>query len=873
MQVGEGLELGRYRLTERLGSGGMGHVWAARDTALERDVAVKVISEPFGIDPSNRERFRREALVLARLAHPNVVTVFDVGELDRPGSEPLPYLVMERLDGHALATELESGPLPQRRAATLMLQTARALAAAHLAGVIHRDLKPSNIHVSDAGHVTVLDFGLARVLDGDTTAALASLTTTGMVVGSCYYMSPEQAVGEHVTTASDVFSFGVILYEALSGRRPFEGSTPVHTLRVVAEGRYAPLADVTSDIHPALVAIAERCLAHDPRQRYSDGTALADDIEQAITQLPAASGVTTRTVLRQPVQALRRQRRRRRLRQLAGAALLTAAAAAIGLLAGRHGFEPRRHHPGAWQVTSLLERPGWVQAPSFHPAGTAVAVEHNDGPTAEILIVRADGSETVTVASASGGTILARPEFSPDGRRIAVSVIRADEHSVMVIPSTGGAPLAEVKPADHGAWIDDGHLVVARQTDEGSELWTHEIATGAEHALLAGAGGSWWGAVPRPGGGFAVLGGPSDISARVFLLSRPGATPVPLTGAPAAVGSLSWTPRGDALVGIVDHTLTALRPDASEPLLPALLALDGADLAPTGDRLAVVRNDRRNDLVAFDPATAEWSCVLCGENGLGWGSVGPGSTVAYRRKLGPDRSLFVRRPDGSDERVVPADDDASCPSFSPDGSRIAYLSTLPDGSTQLRVAALAGGDPVVIAEHVERSEFATWSPDGRFLAFAAGNPVSVWRSSSAGGQATPLTPDGGDYPRWSPDGRWIAYVVWTDATDPDQGAWVVPASGGTPRKIGDSPTQLGWSPDGSALWQVRRGQGGLELWAADTSSWEWRHVAPIRLGAPPAPHSEHIPFTVAPDRGTLVFNRRAVSGELLLISDIDASSW
>jgi hypothetical protein len=204
---------------------------------------------------------------------------------------------------------------------------------------------------------------------------------------------------------------------------------------------------------------------------------------------------------------------------------------------------------------------------------------------------------------------------------------------------------------------------------------------------------------------------------------------------------------------------------------------------------------------------------------------------------------------------------------------VAYLAPGGDGGTELRVIAVSGGEPVTVATGVEGSEYPSWSPDGRHLAYAGGAPVNVWVVSRAGGEPRQVTRSGGDYPRWSPEGGLIAYVVWTEESDPLQGAWVVPYAGGEPVRIGEHPTQLGWAPDGRSLWQLRRRDGEVELWQAAPGSWEWRARGALKLGAPSPPHMEHLPFTVDPVSGRLVFNRRSSNGALVVFEGIEPERW
>jgi serine/threonine-protein kinase len=277
-ELNVGMQVGRYRLVERIAQGGMGSVWCARDERLERGVAVKLLPRLLAADPSAERRFSREARAMGRLQHPNVVSVYDVGSADPGSGEELPFLVMELIRGNSLDLMLEKGPLNPAQAVRIMEQVCRALSAAHRVGVIHRDLKPSNIMICDDDHVKVLDFGLARLNEQEGQTPEDTLTTPGMVLGSCPYMAPEQALGQRVGPQSDIFSCGSVLYEALSGKRAFDGETPMRVLQAVVKCDYTPLDQLMPDLPAGLVKVVERCLHSEHSQRYPDCSELAREL-------------------------------------------------------------------------------------------------------------------------------------------------------------------------------------------------------------------------------------------------------------------------------------------------------------------------------------------------------------------------------------------------------------------------------------------------------------------------------------------------------------------------------------------------------------------------------------------------------------------
>jgi len=870
-----GMKIWRFSLQRRLARGGMGTVWAAWDERLDREVALKLLPRVLVTEPAAEARFEREALAMARLQHPNVVAIFDIGTFDPGVGEELPYLVMELISGTSLNELLTDGALPARLAARIIEQVGLALSAAHKVGVIHRDLKPSNIMVGDGGHVTVLDFGLARLANREGETPVESLTSPGMVLGSCPYMAPEQALGQGVTHASDVFSCGAVLYECLSGIRAFEGPTPMKVLQAVVRSEYPPLQDVAPDVPSDMVAVVERCLEKEPGRRYRTAADLAHDLAVFQgTDAVSLAEAPTMAISSAKLEAVVVRRRRLAIRGATIAVVTLVVGLLVGILSGRYGTEPLRPDPGAWDARALMDTVGTLVDPSWRPDGSEIVVARNRVGTSEVLAVDPSSGIARSLVEAAAPEIMNSPRVSPDGKAMIVEVVVAGEPAVRVFPAVGGRATTEVVNAGGATWFDSDSFMFSREEANGFGLYRYSLSRRETTRLRQVEGAlSWLSAEPRPGGGFALLSGSSGIPNGLFVAKEISGSPRTWQPPDKQIFGVSWAPSGRSLVASIDGRLVRVSDEGAFPVIPRIDRLWYPAFSPSADRLAVVRKSSTNDLVAVDPDGGGWTCLLCGVADSGWGSVDANGVVVYRRYMAGSATLFLRDPSGVEVAVTDPSEDASCPSVSPDGSRVAYLARIPESGTELRVVARSGGQPVTLATDVESSEYPSWSPDGRYITFAASSPIKVFVVPASGGTPRELTPDGGDYPQWSPSGEWIAYSVWTQDSDPDQGAWVVDVDGGRARKIGDESTRLTWSRDGRLLWQLRRAGDQIELWEAQSGEWTWRRRSILDLGRPAASHLEHLPLTVNPATGELVMNRRTSLASLLVFVGVDPARW
>src|SRR5919198_251506 len=306
MIIAAGTRLGRYEIRSKLGEGGMGEVYLARDPKLGRDVAIKVLPASLSADAERLARFEQEACAAGSLDHPNVLAVHDVGTEN--GS---PYVVSELLEGETLREKSSGAPLPQRKALDYALQIARGLSAAHERGIVHRDLKPENVFVCTDGRAKILDFGLAKLTQADGERAQTGVPTRrvdtdpGAVMGSAGYMAPEQVRGQKVDHRADIFSFGCILYEMLTGRRAFRGESAVDTLSAILKEDPPGLSETNKNISPALERLVLHCLEKNPSARFQS----ANDLAFALESLSGATTVSGEQAVTTTVPAGRRPRR------------------------------------------------------------------------------------------------------------------------------------------------------------------------------------------------------------------------------------------------------------------------------------------------------------------------------------------------------------------------------------------------------------------------------------------------------------------------------------------------------------------------------------------------------------------------------------
>jgi serine/threonine protein kinase len=459
MRLAAGTRLGPYELQTPLGAGGMGEVYQARDSRLQREVALKVLPAHLMADAERRRRFVQEAQLASSLQHPNIVTIFDIGSAD--GTD---YLAMELVRGRTLDAMIPRGGLRANEAVRYAIPIADALAAAHAAGIVHRDLKPANIMVTDQGQIKVLDFGLATLTErglapaSDETRPQADVVETGAgtVLGTVAYMSPEQAEGKKVDARSDLFSFGAILYEMLGGQRAFRADTAAATLAAVINLEPKPLATLVEGVPHALERLVSRCLRKDLARRAQHASDLKIALEELLDDLTSGSLGASPAVSRP------------RRAWIVPAAVGVAAIVLAGLAAV---LWPRTTPaPTSFEPVPLTSLSGSELGPSFNPDGSQVAFTWvRDGAVARDVWVKvtnaAGDARQITRDDAHHG----RPSWSPDGKSIALWHVSSAGNdmvgrgTLVIVSPLGVGPEQEVVPWNGAmgriAWSPDGKWI------------------------------------------------------------------------------------------------------------------------------------------------------------------------------------------------------------------------------------------------------------------------------------------------------------------------------------------------------------------------------------------------------------------------------
>lgn len=782
MSISSGTRLGPYELGGSIGAGGMGEVYKARDARLGREVAIKILPAAFASDAQRVYRFEQEARAAAALNHPNILSVFDIGSDN--GS---PYIVSELLEGETLRARLRSGPLPIRKALDYAQQIANGLAAAHGKGIVHRDLKPENLFITRDGRVKILDFGVAKLtmpdsLD-DTTRTVQ--TEVNHVVGTVGYMSPEQVRGQEVDARTDLFSFGAIFYEMLSGERAFHGDTAADTMTAILTKEPPELTRANAQIPLAVEYIVRRCLEKNAEERFHSAHDLAFDLSML-------SGTSATAVSKQSAPA-------RKKRKWISAAVAAASLVAIGLamfIAGR-ASAPRPEPPVFHQLTF---RRGGIQGARFGPDGHTIVYNAAwEGDQPQLFSTRDDSPGSIPLelkktvllsVSATGQMAVLLDRHAIEGW--------AGAGTLATLPLNSNAPRPVLENVADMAWTrNGGDLAVVRYVDHRFRL---EYPPGKVLYDTAG-----WISYPRfspKGDRIAFLDHPllGDDRGYVSIVDLAGKRKV-LTDGFASEAGLEWASSGDeiwftASDSGISTALMAVTPDGHRRVVvraPGRMILQ--DIAPDG-RVLLSDSILRRGSFAFGPgqnkdkdvAVLDWNVprdisndgqyVLSSEQGEGGGG---------------NYSTYLRKTDGSAPTRL-GEGDAWA--ISPDGKWVA--STELGEQAQIFLLPTGAGERRKITQDQNSHYGVHFLPDSKHIVYTAvephGRPRAYVQDIDDTGSARAITPPGTVALAVSPDGRSLF------VTD-DEKRWLYPIAGGDPQevKLDKHYFVAGWSEDGASL--------------------------------------------------------------------------
>ena len=795
-----GSKLGSYEVLSLLGAGGMGEVYRARDPRLNRDVAIKVLHADRMANESRRRRFVQEARAASALNHPNIVTIYEIESADG-----IDFIVMEYVPGKTLDSLIPRQGMRLADTLRIAIPIAHAVACAHAAGIIHRDLKPANVVVGSEGAVKVLDFGLAKLLvqepgspEHETVTedgGAGSLSRPGTVAGTAGYMSPEQAMGQKVDARSDVFSFGSLLYEMVTGRRAFVGSSTAETLSAVLREQPKAPSELAPGVPRDLEKVIVRCLQKDLGRRFQhmhDVKIELQEIKEESESRPAAAAAPAR-----------RSRVRWLAAGLAGALALTAGGWFLWRSRGAVVPQPT--------VVPLTFTPGWETGPTFSPDGDQVAFmwngEKGDNPDIYIKMVGSTETRRLTTDPAQDGA----PSWSPDGRQIAFVRSRPGEAAGtihLISPLGGSDRKLSAHPVAGGSlsWSPDGRWLATAGSFSATDAplrGIHLIAVpGGEARSITSPSAPTFHTSPSfsPDGHHMAYASCSDVSCHVEVVEL-GADYVPkgaarrltrkvIWGAGGQAAGLAWTRDGKSVVygdRIDDHLwrvgIAGDRPP--ERIEVAGSGVVGVTIARSRDRLAFVRILAQNDIWRFEAGRPAEVVAASSAEDYGPHFSPDGHRFAWESgRAGEGQEIWLAAADGTSPVQLTHGPGLGqgTPRWSPNGHRIAFDSEGEDGYRHIWTVDVDGGSLRRLTQDPTDEAIPSWSQDGRFIYFNSNRTGApdIWRAAATGGRAERVTHNGGNSACESADGKTLFFTK--SFVGP---LFALPLAGGAERKVID----------------------------------------------------------------------------------------